>query len=162
MSTNDRFGPHPVSAADCPTPNFLAKDPACAPATAGRRHFLTALLGALGLALVPWRRAEAKKVGLRLGQLPPLAHVGGTATVKVKGQEIMLVRDAAGSVKAINPMCTHKACKVFYKKESNDLACKCHKSKFTLAGKVMGGPAPRPLQTFPASLHGEQIVIDLP
>lgn len=136
--------------------------PAQGSAPAARRRFLATLTGALAFLALPWRRAQAKKVGLQLGQVAPLAHVGGQATVTVKGRELLLIRDTQQSVKAINPMCTHKACKVFYKAKSNDLACKCHKSSFTLGGKVLGGPAPRPLQTYPAKLNGQQIVIDLP
>lgn len=132
------------------------------PAASARRRFLATLSGALAFLALPWRRAQAKKVGLQLGQVAPLGHVGGQATVTVKGREMLLIRDTPTSVRAINPMCTHKACKVFYKAQSNDLACKCHKSKFTLGGKVMGGPAPKPLQIYPARLNGQQIVIELP
>lgn len=127
-----------------------------------RRGLIRALsLGAAAMVLLPWRWAQAKKIGMRIAQMPALQKVGGSAVVTVKGQELLLIRDTATSIRAIDPMCTHKKCKVFYQAASRDLGCKCHKSKFSLSGEVMGGPAPRALRTFAAKIKGEQIIIDL-
>lgn len=128
-----------------------------------RRTFLRlAMLAAVAVVTLPYRLVQAKKVGLKLAQVPLLQKVGGSALVTIKGRDILLVRNTDKSVAAINPECTHKKCQVAYKPALRGLACKCHKSAFKLDGTVVSGPAPRALETFPAELRGEQVVITLP
>jgi cytochrome b6-f complex iron-sulfur subunit len=147
---------------DEPRPLSVEVEPVCSPRPE-RRGFLRILTGAVvALVTFPAAWARAKKVGLKMASVGQLSSVGGSATVKVKGLDILLVRDGEDSVKAINSTCTHKKCQVKYKSESNDLFCKCHKSKFQLDGTVVSGPAPKPLATYPASMQGDQIVISLP
>lgn len=132
-------------------------------APGARRGFLTQLcLLAVAAVTLPYRVAQAKKVGLKLSQVPMLGQVGGSALVTIKGRDLLLVRDTKDAYYAINPECTHKKCQVAYKAGLRGLACKCHKSAFKLDGTVVSGPAPRALQTFPAQLRGEQLVITLP
>ena len=140
-------------------------DAACsqAPKVTARRPFL----GAMGAALValvtfPATLVRAKKMKLDLAKAAELATPGGSRVIKVRGTEILLVRDSATTVRAINNTCTHKNCKVKYKQDSNDLFCKCHKSAFKLDGTVVAGPAPRPLTTYNATLAGDKVMLDLP
>jgi Rieske Fe-S protein len=128
-----------------------------------RRTFL-GLLGAGFVAVVawPWRKAQAKKVAVGLGKLEALQKVGGSTTVKIKDKEVLLVRSSETAVCALNPQCTHKKCTVAFKQETGKIHCKCHKSAFALDGTVEGGPAPKPLQVYPAQLDGERIIIDFP
>jgi Rieske Fe-S protein len=122
--------------------------------------FLTA--GVLGLVLWPLRQAHAKKVAVGLAKLEPLQKVGGSTTVKIKEREVLLVRSSETQVCAINPQCTHKKCTVAFKQETGKIHCKCHKSAFALDGTVEGGPAPKPLQIYPAQLDGERVIIEFP
>ena len=46
----------------------------------------------------------------------------------------------------ISAICTHLGCTVQLSGEEFD--CPCHGSRFTAAGQVIGGPAPRPLRWF--------------
>lgn len=129
----------------------------------GRRGFLRLLTVSVVAAItLPYRWAQAKKVGLKVAQVPNLAKVGGSALVTIKGRDLLLIRDSEQAVYAINPECTHKKCQVAYKASLRGLACKCHKSAFKLDGTVVSGPAPRKLETFPAELRGDQVVISLP
>ena len=57
-------------------------------------------------------------------------------------QNLMVVHDAEG-VYAISTTCTHLGCAVA--RTAEGFACPCHGSKFNSAGRVVGGPAPRPL-----------------
>jgi cytochrome b6-f complex iron-sulfur subunit len=139
--------------------------PVSAPADGSRRTFfgtVAAALAGAAMVMLPSRRAQAKKVGIALAQVEDLKKVGGTATLKVKGQKLLLVRDSETSVKALDPTCSHKKCTVKFTSSDSQLHCPCHKSAYSLDGKVLGGPAPKPLVTFPAQLSGEQIVVDLP
>ena len=46
----------------------------------------------------------------------------------------------------ISAVCTHLGCTVQMRGEEFD--CPCHGSRFTSEGRIIGGPAPRPLQWF--------------
>jgi len=47
---------------------------------------------------------------------------------------------------AMSSVCTHLGCLTVWKQDEGLIACPCHGSTFRPDGKVMGGPAPRPLQ----------------
>ena len=57
-------------------------------------------------------------------------------------QSLVLFRDEDGFY-AITSTCTHLGCTVARSKEG--FACPCHGSRFDARGRVVGGPAPRPL-----------------
>jgi nitrite reductase/ring-hydroxylating ferredoxin subunit len=57
-------------------------------------------------------------------------------------QNLVLFRDNEGFY-AVSAICTHLGCTVARSKEG--FACPCHGSRFDNAGKVVAGPAPRPL-----------------
>jgi len=125
-----------------------------------RREFFAAVAGAMGaVVLARPEDAQAKSVAVKLAQVPKLKEVGGSTIVKIGGEEIMLIRDGNSSVRALSPICTHAACYVSYNHGARTLDCACHKSSFTLGGKVLGGPAKDDLETYRAKLDGDRIVI---
>ena len=128
-----------------------------------RRTFLQFISAAFfALFTFPATWARAKAVALGLDKAKGLEKVHGSATVKIKGHKILLVRDSEKSVRAINPQCTHKKCTVEYSGKTGHLHCPCHKSAYDLKGTVLDGPAPKPLQTYKSALRGEKILIKLP
>ncbi len=72
---------------------------------------------------------------------PPEQFAVGTETV-FADQNLVLFRDDEGFY-AITSTCTHLGCTVARTKEG--FACPCHGSRFDSRGRVVGGPAPRPL-----------------
>ena len=48
----------------------------------------------------------------------------------------------------LNSKCTHLGCTVNWKPEANAFLCPCHDAKFSLDGKVLDGPPPRPLDRY--------------
>jgi len=128
---------------------------------ATRREFFQAAAAAAGglIVLTAGPGAEARSVAVTLAQVPKLREVGGSAIVKIGSEEIMLIRESAGSVRALSPVCTHAACYVAYNAAARTLDCACHRSSFTLAGKVTGGPAQKDLKTYRAQLDGDRIVM---
>lgn len=121
-----------------------------------RRGFLgTTIALAAAAVLVPTRTlfAKARKLAVKLDKAAALKQVGGSATLKLKGRTILFVRDSETSVRAIDAICTHKQCVVEYKRDATQIECPCHASAFGLDGTVKAGPAPKPLQTFPATLQ---------
>jgi cytochrome b6-f complex iron-sulfur subunit len=130
-----------------------------------RRGFLQILGGLCGsFALLPqkWARAQAKKMAIPLAKVEKLTHVGGWAVLKLGADlKIMFVRETETSVKALTSICTHKQCDLQYKPDNKNVECTCHHSTFNLDGKVLVGPATENLKTYPASLSGDKIIVEV-
>jgi nitrite reductase/ring-hydroxylating ferredoxin subunit len=105
--------------------------------------------------------AAGSKVAIPLAKLETLKSVGGSITTKVKDKLLLLVRDSATSVRAFNPVCTHRQCVVAFNAGDKKIKCPCHGSQFDLDGRVVHGPASRPPETYPAELVNEQVIVTL-
>jgi cytochrome b6-f complex iron-sulfur subunit len=62
---------------------------------------------------------------------------------------------------AVNPKCTHKGCDVKWSIEEKKYECPCHGAKFDASGKVLNGPATKPLTTYPTKIVGTQILVKI-
>lgn len=109
-----------------------------------------------------WAAEKMKKVAFGLDKAEKLKKVGGSAILKLKGQNVLFVRDSEKTVRAFDPTCTHNKCNIGYKPKDQLLRCPCHRSAFSLDGKVRNGPAERPLTVFPAELNGDRVIVSLP
>ncbi|TXL63143.1 non-heme iron oxygenase ferredoxin subunit [Aeromicrobium terrae] len=94
----------------------------------------------------------------------PLADVpeGGALAVVVDGVEIALVRDG-DTVYAIADECSHAAIPLSEGEvEGCEIECWLHGSRFDLrTGKPVNLPATEPVQTYPTTIEGEQVLVDL-
>jgi nitrite reductase/ring-hydroxylating ferredoxin subunit len=132
-----------------------------------RRTFLQLAGGgaaALVVTLLSPMEALAKKVGLKLDRVAKLKQVGGWTVVKIKGREILLIRDSATSVRALTSKCSHRNTHLTYDPKVKQVHCPKHGSRFTLGGKVLKGPADKPLSpVYPAKLDSakQRVIIDL-
>jgi len=132
-----------------------------------RRTFVKNLAGTAALTMVGFP-AFAKPTSVikavKLADLPMIAQPNSSISIKLEGEDVLLVRNDKEQVLAFNPTCTHKKCKVRFNPNKSRLDCKCHKSSFNLAGEVQGGPAPRDLETFPTKIDDAkgQLLIKLP
>jgi menaquinol-cytochrome c reductase iron-sulfur subunit len=70
-----------------------------------------------------------------------------------------LVKTDEHTVVAFNPACTHLACPYHWDDKAHQFACPCHDSKFSIEGKVLAGPAPRPLDRYVAKVEDGKILI---
>ncbi|MGA5557989.1 FAD-dependent oxidoreductase [Streptomyces lavendulocolor] len=71
---------------------------------------------------------------------------GGGAVVRVGGRRVAVHRDDAGSLHGVSARCTHLGCIVHFNDEECAWECPCHGSRFDVDGKVVQGPAVRPLE----------------
>jgi nitrite reductase/ring-hydroxylating ferredoxin subunit len=129
-----------------------------------RRGFFAKLSG-LALALVVWPRAAIagkKWVAVPLAKAPKLQKVGGSMVTRIRGKELLLVRDAENSAYAFEAKCPHEFCDLNYASDSHKIECPCHQALFDLSGKVLEGPPPRPLETYQAIVDGERILLNIP
>lgn len=127
-----------------------------------RRKFLKSL-GALATvaAVGVSREALAKKVAFKLAKIEALRKPRGGAVLKIKGREILFIRDGETTIHALIPKCRHKACDVNYNAKDHRIDCKCHGSRYTVAGKVLNGPATEPLATLPAIIKKGRVIVTL-
>ena len=70
-----------------------------------------------------------------------------------------LVRNETGFL-ALWQRCTHLGCAVPYDETARQFHCPCHGSLFNDVGEVSGGPAPRPMDTFPVIIRDGEVWVD--
>lgn len=70
-----------------------------------------------------------------------------------------LVRREEGFL-ALWQRCTHLGCAVPYDETAGQFHCPCHGSLFDDMGVVSGGPAPRPMDTFPIVIKDGEVWVD--
>lgn len=134
-----------------------------------RRQFLLVALAAAGAALVV-------QAGAALYQfLKPTPQVGGFGSVVNAGNvkefkvgTVETVREMHGFVSRVDASgalvmswrCTHLGCTVPWVESEQQFHCPCHGSIFNTKGEVLAGPAPRPLDLFPAQVANNDLVVD--
>ncbi|MFI6207749.1 FAD-dependent oxidoreductase [Streptomyces sp. NPDC051041] len=87
-------------------------------------------------------------VGDRLRPAPPVDALspGEGAVVRVDGRRVAVYRDDDGALHAVSARCTHLGCLVDFNAAERAWECPCHGSRFDTDGKVIQGPATRPLE----------------
>lgn len=70
-----------------------------------------------------------------------------------------VVKNDSGEVIAFNPQCTHLACVYHWEASQKEFLCPCHASVFGIDGKVVSGPAPRPLDRYVSKIEGGKLLI---
>lgn len=68
-----------------------------------------------------------------------------------------VVKEANNSVVAFGPQCTHLACAYHWEAAATKFVCPCHGSEFALDGKVLAGPAPRPLDRYVTKIENNRL-----
>jgi len=69
------------------------------------------------------------------------------------------VKQANGDVTVFSPMCTHLGCGYHWDGAGQQFKCPCHGSVFNISGRVVTGPAPRPLNTLPAKIENGRLLV---
>jgi menaquinol-cytochrome c reductase iron-sulfur subunit len=60
---------------------------------------------------------------------------------------------------AFAPQCTHLGCAYHWDDSKKYFLCPCHTSAFSIEGKVLSGPAPRPLDMFEARIDNGKLLL---
>ncbi|WP_281258380.1 DUF7218 family protein [Nocardioides gansuensis] len=92
------------------------------------------------------RGASARRTLPRLETREALASLAGLARgdavrLQVDGETVAVHRDDSGRLHAVSATCTHMGCLVDFDPASDEWACPCHGSRFSLDGTVTEGPA---------------------
>jgi cytochrome b6-f complex iron-sulfur subunit len=119
----------------------------------GRRGALQQLAaGLLGLFSAARMALGQKKLAVSLDKAEKLKTAGGSMVLKIQGRDLLFIRESEQSVRVLDAICSHKKCTVEYSKDKQRVVCPCHSSNYALDGKVLNGPAEKPLQSFDAAL----------
>jgi len=104
------------------------------------------------------------KLLLDLGAVPELAKAGGS--VQLSGENlpgpIIVIRPKEDEYVALSMKCTHFGRPLDYDHDSGKLRCVSFgHSEFDLDGKVLKGPAKKPLKLYAAALNGNVLEISV-
>jgi menaquinol-cytochrome c reductase iron-sulfur subunit len=149
----------------------------------GRRKFLqvviatfSALIGlALGIPFIgallgPASRAKrgsfsdvAALDSIPLGKPVDLAFSVSSADAFIQQdtvRHVWVYRRSASEVAVFSPICPHLGCRYDWDAQSSRFMCPCHGSVYTIDGRVVAGPAPRPLDTLPAEIRQGRLFVE--
>ena len=70
-----------------------------------------------------------------------------------------VVKTSQSSAVAFSPQCPHLGCIYHWEDQERNFVCPCHASSFARDGKVVGGPAPRPLDRFVSRVEGGKLLV---
>lgn len=126
-----------------------------------RRRWIDVVLGSSAVA---WLGAVVYPV---LRYLTPLRDGGGSNKVTLTDAQkqeltgagfliarlgtdrVLVVKEKDDKLRALSAKCTHEGCTVQYVPADGIVWCACHNGKFSLDGRVISGPPPRPLAAYP-------------
>jgi Rieske Fe-S protein len=72
---------------------------------------------------------------------------------------VIVLRTAAGELRAFSATCTHLSCTVQYRSDIEHIWCACHNGHYDLTGRNVEGPPPRPLDRYDVALKGDEVVV---
>jgi Rieske Fe-S protein len=136
-----------------------------------RRRFLDGLLAAgfcstIAAIVYPvWRYlippvsgepATQSVVAAQASQIPANAGV----LFRFGSKPGILIRTPEGKLGAFSAICTHLDCTVQYKADTSQIWCACHNGLYDLAGNVVSGPPPRPLERLIVNQRGDEVVVN--
>jgi Rieske Fe-S protein len=105
---------------------------------------------------------------------PPVVDLGGDEVIAAKvgalkpnsGQIFrfgshpgLLILAADGTYHALSATCTHLGCTVQYRPDMGEVWCACHNGTYSIEGKNISGPPPRPLDVFDVHVRGDEIYV---
>ena len=108
--------------------------------------------------LRPPKQAEVEVTSVKVGTLSSLPKESGVI-VRFGNKPVIVVRTAAGEVRAFSATCTHLDCTVQYRKDFGSIWCACHNGRYDLNGRNIAGPPPRPLDPYRVSIQGGDVFV---
>jgi cytochrome b6-f complex iron-sulfur subunit len=133
-----------------------------------RRKFLASILGALGAIGIgaatypiyrylspPLKDAGAGRVTIPRAQV----GVGQAHFFQFHGHPAVVLQKSPGSFAAFSAICTHLGCIVKWLPDKEEFLCPCHAGRYASDGKVLAGPPPKPLESIPVALSGDNLLV---
>jgi len=79
--------------------------------------------------------------------------------VSSEQQTAWVVKLSEQQIVAFGPQCTHLGCAYHWEERSSEFLCPCHSSVFSVDGKVVSGPAPRPLDRYDTKIENGKLLL---
>lgn len=134
-----------------------------------RRYFLEAIGGgAIALTTVGSIVLTVEFLSPNVLREPPFEFTAGPldefppdSVTTNKEQKVFIIRAKEGYLYTLSTICTHLGCITNWKSDEGIITCPCHGSKFDREGKVIEGPAPRPLPRYLITMGDEgKLIVD--
>ncbi|HEY7519851.1 MAG TPA: ubiquinol-cytochrome c reductase iron-sulfur subunit [Methylomirabilota bacterium] len=109
--------------------------------------------------LVPPPAGESAAASVTIPVKPDDVKPNSGQIFKFGSRPGILVRTAAGDLRAFSAVCTHLNCTVQFRPDLGEIWCACHNGHFDLNGQNVAGPPPRPLEAYVVNVRGTQIVV---
>jgi len=120
-----------------------------------RRCFLAAGWSSLGLIMAGSAAASIRFFLPNVLFEPPTSFRIGKPEDYAEGsvnffpeRKIFVIKKENGIFQAISAVCTHLRCIVKWSEINKNFECPCHGSIFDSKGRIVGGPAPKPLDWY--------------
>ena len=139
--------------------NLLGGLMAAAVAVPAAAYLLIKPKSSAGAAMLEVADVNSLEVGRPKEVVYVHTRVDGWKATKEK-TSVWLVKNESGEVVAFNPICTHLGCAYHWEDDQKQFLCPCHTSVFGPDGKVLSGPAPRPLDRYVSKVEGGKLLID--
>ena len=68
-------------------------------------------------------------------------------------KSVWVTKQSDGTITVFSPLCPHLGCGYRWNSGDKQFQCPCHGSVYDVTGKVLGGPAPRPLDALPIKVE---------
>lgn len=79
--------------------------------------------------------------------------------VEPSTSEVWVVKHSDSNVTVFSPICPHLGCSYNWQPTLDEFVCPCHGSIFSMDGRVLGGPAPRGLDTLPIKIENGKLYL---
>jgi menaquinol-cytochrome c reductase iron-sulfur subunit len=73
--------------------------------------------------------------------------------------KVWTVKESDSDITVFSPICPHLGCRYQWYPDRDLFICPCHHSVFNMKGKVVSGPAPRPLDTLPKKIENDDLYV---
>lgn len=109
-----------------------------------------------------WRPA-AELSGLEEGIPKPVALkiVRSDGAIETVDRRVVYLVRSGDSVHALDSTCTHLGCRTRFNPDSKRIECPCHGGMYDATGRVIGGPPPSPLQSLPARVENDHVLVEI-
>jgi Rieske Fe-S protein len=135
----------------------------------GRRRFLSTclcvaaapIIGACASLATHSVPVSSGRVRIAVSDHPDLARAGGAIKILPEGMRdpLLVLAVDENRYTTLSTVCTHRGCEVDV--QGPLLKCPCHGSTYDRDGRVLKGPAERPLERLATTVNAGVIEIDL-
>jgi menaquinol-cytochrome c reductase iron-sulfur subunit len=89
--------------------------------------------------------------------LPFVMTVEDAFIKNIQPENVWAVKNSNSETTVFSPICPHLGCRYQWHENQKLFICPCHHSVFNMDGKVVSGPAPRPLDTLPIKVKNNYL-----